>query len=32
MKVEKYRLRAEGVTPDTIKVGRGRTGPASPRQ
>jgi crotonobetaine/carnitine-CoA ligase len=32
MKVEKYRLRAEGITPDTIKVGRGHTGPASPRQ
>lgn len=27
MKVEKYRLRAEGVTPDTIKVVGGRNGP-----
>jgi carnitine-CoA ligase len=31
MKIEKYRLRAEGVTSDTFKVNRSRTGPASPR-
>jgi crotonobetaine/carnitine-CoA ligase len=30
MKTEKYRLRADGVTPDTIKVSRGRIGPATP--
>jgi crotonobetaine/carnitine-CoA ligase len=29
MKVEKYRLRAEGVTPDTVNVVRGRTSPVS---